>query len=117
MIAQSVTGIGGMPEPLVIAIVAAVMIFASEIASNTALAATAVPIVGAMAPGLGIAPEKLVITAVLGASLAFMLPVGTPPNALVFSTGLVPMREMLRVGFVLNLCAIVVITLVCSLLL
>ena len=117
MIAQSVTGIGGMPEPLVIAIIAAVMIFASEIASNTALAATAVPIVGAMAPGLGIAPEKLVITAVLGASLAFMLPVGTPPNALVFSTGLVPMREMLRVGFVLNLCAIVVITLVCSLLL
>ncbi len=117
MIAQSVTGIGGMPEPLVIAIVAAVMIFASEIASNTALAATAVPILGAMAPGLGIAPEKLVITAVLGASLAFMLPVGTPPNALVFSTGLVPMREMLRVGFVLNLCAIVVITLVCSLLL
>ena len=117
MIAQSVSGIGGMPEPLVIAIVAAVMIFASEIASNTALAATAVPIVGAMAPGLGIAPEKLVITAVLGASLAFMLPVGTPPNALVFSTGLVPMREMLRVGFVLNLCAIVVITLVCSLLL
>jgi len=82
-----------------------------------AMQRTAAPIVGAMAPRLGIAPEKLVITAVLGASLAFMLPVGTPSNALVFSTGLVPMREMLRVGFVLNLYAIVVITLVCSLLL
>lgn len=82
-----------------------------------AMQRTGVSIVGAMAPGLGIAPENLVITAVLGASLAFMLPVGTPPNALVFSTGLVPIRETLRVGFVLNLCAIVVITLVCSLLL
>ncbi len=82
-----------------------------------AMQRTGVSIVGAMAPGLGIAPEKLVINAVLGASLAFMLPVGTPPNALVFSTGLVPIRETLRVGFVLNLCAIVVITLVCSLLL
>ncbi len=116
MIAQSVTGLGGIPEPLIIAGIATVLIFASEIASNTALAATAVPIVGAMAPGLGIAPEKLVMTAVLGASLAFMLPVGTPPNALIYSTGLVPVREMMRVGFLLNLCAIVVITLVCTLL-
>lgn len=114
MIAESVTGMGGLPEPLVIATIAAVLIFSSEIASNTALAATAVPIVGAMAPGLGIPPEKLVVTAVLGASLAFMLPVGTPPNALVFSTGLVPVKAMFRVGFVLNLCAIVVITIVCT---
>jgi len=114
MIAQSVTGIQGVSEGVIIASVAAVMVFASEIGSNTALAATAVPIVGAMAPGLGIAPEKLVITAVLGASLAFMLPVGTPPNAIIYSTGLVPVREMMRVGFMLNLCAIVVITVVCA---
>ena len=114
MIAQSVTGLGGVPEPFIIAGVATIMIFASEIASNTALAATAVPILGAMAPGLGIAPEKLVVTAVLGASLAFMLPVGTPPNAIVFSTGLIPVREMIKVGFLLNLCAVIVITVVCT---
>lgn len=114
MIAQSASGMQGVPEVVIIATIAAVLVFASEVGSNTALAATAVPIVGAMAPGLGIEPEKLVITAVLGASLAFMLPVGTPPNALVFSTGLVPMREMMRVGFLLNLCSIVVITLICT---
>ena len=114
MIAQSVTGLGGVPEPFIIAGVATIMIFASEIASNTALAATAVPILGAMAPGLGIAPEKLVVTAVLGASLAFMLPVGTPPNAIIFSTGLIPVREMIKVGFLLNLCAVIVITVVCT---
>lgn len=114
MIAQCASGLGGLPEPMVVAAVAAVMVFASEIGSNTALAATAVPIVGALAPGLGIPPEKLVIAAVMGASLAFMLPVGTPPNALVFATGLVPMREMMRVGLVLNLCSIAAITIICS---
>lgn len=114
MITQSCVGLGGLPEPIMIAMVAAILIFTSEVGSNTALAAAAVPIVGAMAPGLGLPPEKLVIAAVMGASLAFMLPVGTPPNAMVFSTGLLPMREMMRIGFFLNLCAIAAITAACT---
>lgn len=115
-IAGSLTGVAAMPEPLVIGAVVIVLIFASEIASNTALAATAVPIVGAMAPGLGIPPERLVVAAALGASYAFMLPVGTPPNAIVYGTGLVPVRTMMRSGLVLNLLAAVLITAACMLL-
>lgn len=113
-IAECASGLGGLPEPLVIAGLSSVLTFASEIASNTALTATAVPIVGAMAPGLGVASDKLVIMAALSASLAFMLPVGTPPNAIVYSTGLLPMRTMMRVGLLLNICAIVVITIICA---
>jgi sodium-dependent dicarboxylate transporter 2/3/5 len=116
-VARSLAGLSAVPPTILLFLVVAALIFASEIASNTALTATAVPIVGAMAPGLGIPVERLVVAATLGASFAFIMPVGTPPNALIFSTGRVPMREMLRVGFVLNICAAVIITAVCSMLL
>ncbi len=112
-IAQSFVGLSAVPAPLLLFTIVISLIFASEIASNTALTATAVPIVGAMAPGLGIPTERLVVACALAASYAFMFPVGTPPNALVFATGRVPLREMLRVGFVLNLCAAIIITLAC----
>ena len=114
-IAASLTGLSALPEPLLILLVVLVLIFASEIASNTALAATAVPIVGAMAAGLGVPAERLVIAAALGASYAFMLPVGTPPNAIVYATGGVPVRSMLRAGLVLNVIAAVIVTAVCLL--
>ena len=115
-IAASLTGLSAMPEPLLILLVVLVMVFASEIASNTALTATAVPIVGAMAAGLGVPAERLVIAAALGASYAFMLPVGTPPNAIIYATGRVSMRAMLRAGIALNVIAAVIVTLVCLLL-
>jgi sodium-dependent dicarboxylate transporter 2/3/5 len=69
-----------------------------------------VPIVGALATSLGLPVRTAVLAATFGASYAFMLPVGTPPNALVFATGRVPQAVMMRVGFVLNLTAIVLIT-------
>ncbi|MSR18716.1 MAG: SLC13/DASS family transporter [Phycisphaerales bacterium] len=115
-IAQSVGGISTLPSIAIIAIIVAILAFASEIASNTALTATAVPIVGALAPGLGIPADKLVVAAALGASLAFMLPVGTPPSALVYATGKIKVRDMMRLGFALNLASIVVVTIVCGLL-
>jgi sodium-dependent dicarboxylate transporter 2/3/5 len=115
-IASSLAALPAMPAPLLVLLVVVVMVFASEIASNTALAATAVPIVGAMASGLGIPPDRLVIAAALGASYAFMLPVGTPPNAIVFATGCVPVRSMLRAGLVLNIISSGLVTLVCLLL-
>jgi sodium-dependent dicarboxylate transporter 2/3/5 len=70
------------------------------------------PVFTALAEGLGIAPIKLVLVATLGASCAFMLPVATPPNAIVFASGKVTIKQMAKVGFGLNLIAIVVITLV-----
>jgi sodium-dependent dicarboxylate transporter 2/3/5 len=115
-IAGSLGSLGALPEVALIIAVVLVLVFASEIASNTALAATAVPIVGAMAAGVGVPAERLVIAAALGASYAFMLPVGTPPNAIVFATGRVPVRSMLRAGLVLNLIAAAVITAICMIL-
>jgi sodium-dependent dicarboxylate transporter 2/3/5 len=85
------------------------MVFASEVASNTTLTATAVPIVGALAPTLGLPVRTAVLAATFGASYAFMLPVGTPPNALVFATGRVPQLVMMRVGLVLNLLSVALI--------
>lgn len=110
-IGQSFAGLGGTHALLALAAVVAVMVFASEIASNTALTATAVPIVGALAPVLGVPVERLVMATALGASLAFMLPVGTPPNAMVYATGRVSQRQMIRAGFLLDLISIIVITL------
>jgi len=109
-IGQAFTGLGGVHAFLALGAVVMAMVFASEVASNTALTATAVPIVGALAPALGVPPERLVIATALGASLAFMLPVGTPPNAMVYATGRVSQRQMIRAGFALDLVSIVVIT-------
>ena len=115
-IAASLGGLAALPGPLLVLVVVAVLVFASELASNTALTATAVPIVGAMAAGLGLPAETLVIAVALGASYAFMLPVGTPPNAIVYATGRVPVRAMLRAGLALNIIAAGIVTVVCLLL-
>lgn len=108
---------GTLPSIGVLIVLVAMLVFASEVASNTTLAAMAVPIVGALAPGLGVAPETLVIPAVFAASWAFALPVGTPPNALVFASGRVRTRDMMRAGLVLDLVAIVVIVVMSRILL
>ena len=110
-IGDSFTGLGGAHAIVALAAIVAAMVFASEIASNTALTATAVPIVGALAPALGLPAERLVIAVALGASMAFMLPVGTPPNALVYATGRVAQRDMVRAGLILNIVSITLITL------
>jgi sodium-dependent dicarboxylate transporter 2/3/5 len=74
-------------------------------------------IVGGLAPGLGVKPETLVIPAVFAASWAFALPVGTPPNALVYASGHVRSRDMLRAGLVLDVVSIVVIVVMAKILL
>lgn len=86
------------------------LLFLTEVTSNTATAATFIPILGGVAMGLGIDPMQLLIPAAFAASCAFMLPVGTPPNAIVFGTGAVTISQMARGGFVLNLVGIVLIT-------
>jgi len=95
---------------LMIAIVTAGVVFLTEITSNTATAAALIPIVAAVAPGLGLNPMALAIPVALSASLAFMLPVATPPNAIVFGSGFVGMPSMVRLGLRLNIVSIVVIT-------
>ena len=101
---------GGWPLWAIIAGVVAFVIFITEVSSNTASAALLVPIFIAMAVEFDLAAAKIVLPLALAASCAFMLPVGTPPNAIVFATGRIPQRTMLRVGFVLNLLFVVLIT-------
>jgi sodium-dependent dicarboxylate transporter 2/3/5 len=68
------------------------------------------PIMAGAAVGLGMDPLLLMASAALGASMAFMLPVATPPNAIVFGSGYVTIPQMVRAGFLLNLIAIAIIT-------
>lgn len=84
----------------------ALIVFLTEITSNTASAATFLPILGALAVGMGVDPRKMMIPVTLGASMAFMMPVATAPNAIVFSHPDVHIRDMVRTGFWLNLIAI-----------
>lgn len=107
------TFLAGLPEWGVLLGVTGIATMASEVTSNTALAATLMPLLGAVAKTLNMQPEGLLISATIGASLAFMMPVGTPPNAMVFATGKITIREMVRAGFWLNIIAILVVTAFC----
>ena len=84
-----------------------VIVFLTEITSNTATAAGFLPLLGPVALGIGLAdPSILVIPAALAASCAFMMPVATPPNAIVFSSGQLHIMDMVKAGFMLNLIAV-----------
>jgi sodium-dependent dicarboxylate transporter 2/3/5 len=107
---QQVTGLRVLPVVWLIAAVTLIVLFLTEITSNTATAATFIPILGGVAAGIGIDPMTLLIPAALAATCAFMLPVGTPPNAIVFGTGAVRIVEMARGGLVLNVVGVVLIT-------
>ena len=108
-----VTGLGALPSVLLVAAVVAIVIFLTEITSNTATAATFIPILGGVAVGIEADPMSLLIPAAFAATCAFMLPVGTPPNAIVFATGAVTIAQMARGGVVLNIIGIVLITAFC----
>lgn len=101
--------IQGQHYYLVGLLVAAFIIFLTEFTSNTASAALLVPIFISIAQSLGVPEIGLALIIGLGASCAFMLPVATPPNAIVFGTGDVKQSEMVKAGFVLNIVCIFVI--------
>ena len=87
------------------------IIFLTEITSNVATASTFLPVVGAVAIGLGILPVQLTIPVVLAASCAFMLPVATPPNAIVYGSNKFSIPDMIKAGFALNIIGIFLVTL------
>ena len=92
-------------------IVAFFIVFLTEFTSNTASAALLVPIFFSISQELGMHPLGLSMIIGLGASCAFMLPVATPPNAIVFGTGNIQQKEMMKAGFILNIfCAIIIAT-------
>jgi sodium-dependent dicarboxylate transporter 2/3/5 len=102
--------IATLPIPVVVIIAATMIIFLTELTSNTATTATFLPVVGAIALESGVDPIILAVPITLAASCAFMLPVATPPNAIVFGSGLLTIPKMARAGMVLNLIGIVVVT-------
>ncbi|MDP6615875.1 MAG: DASS family sodium-coupled anion symporter [Gammaproteobacteria bacterium] len=103
-------GFGSWPSWMIVSLLVAIIVFLTEMVSNTATTATLVPVVLAVALGANLPPLLLVLPATLAASCAFMLPVATPPNAIVFGSGLLRIAQMSRAGIVLNLMAIVLIT-------
>ncbi len=106
------SGFAGVPLPVVVALTATLFVALTELTSNTATAALGMPLLAGVAGGLGVPALPLMVAGALASSMAFMLPVATPPNAIVFGSGAVRPAEMARAGTVLNGMAVVVITLV-----
>jgi solute carrier family 13 (sodium-dependent dicarboxylate transporter), member 2/3/5 len=100
----------GVPVPVLIAAIAMMMTFLTEVTSNTASTQMLLPILVATAEALNIDPLLLMLPATISASCAFMLPIGTPPNAIVFASGRVSLDRMAKTGFLLNLITVVFIT-------
>ena len=111
-IGEQAQGLGGVPMVLMVLIFATGILLLTELTSNTATAATFLPVAGGVAMGLGIDPMLLAIPVALAATCAFMLPVATPPNAIAYGSGYVTITQMIRGGVWLNLIAMVLITLV-----
>lgn len=109
--------LNGIPFYMIMITVVVIAVFASEVLSNLAMVSIFVPLVAKFAVDFGVPITQLAIPLTLGASLAFMLPVGTPPNAIVFSSGLLHVNQMVRYGFVLNVIGIVLISIFSILLL
>jgi sodium-dependent dicarboxylate transporter 2/3/5 len=102
--------LGTSPTLVVIFCVAAFIIILTEFSSNTAAAALLVPLFVAVSEGLGMPDHLLTLVIGVGASLAFMLPVATPPNAIVFGTGAVRQKDMIKAGGVLVILSIIMLT-------
>ena len=109
-IGEVTAGIGGLPVVLIVAIVAAGTLFLTELTSNTATAATFLPVATAVAVGIGVDPMLLAIPVALAATSAFMLPVATPPNAIAYGSGYVRIPQMASAGLWLNLIGMVLIS-------
>ena len=112
VLGQTLANAFGDASPLVVVFaVATFIIFLTEFTSNTASAALLVPVFAAIAAQMGMPKEVLIIIIGIGASCAFMLPVATPPNAIVFGSGHIRQSEMMKVGMVLNIMCIFLVSL------
>ncbi|MFN2361061.1 MAG: DASS family sodium-coupled anion symporter [Marinobacter sp.] len=109
-IAESLAVAGHLPVLVMIALVVGVIIFLTEVTSNTATAAAFLPLLGALAMSQDMSVLLLTVPAAIAASCAFMMPVATPPNAIVFSSGHMQIQDMIRAGFALNILGIMVVT-------
>jgi len=109
-IGEQLTGVASLPLFGVILIICLAITFLTELTSNTATTTMILPIIGATAVAASFHPLLLMIPATLSASFAFMLPVATPPNAIVYSSGWVTIPRMSRAGVVLNFFGAILVT-------
>jgi solute carrier family 13 (sodium-dependent dicarboxylate transporter), member 2/3/5 len=109
-IGQEISTLGFLPVLVMLLIITTVIVFLTEMTSNTATAAAFIPILGSAAIGLDFDPLFFVIPAAIAASCAFMLPVATPPNAIVYASDEVSIAEMSKAGIWLNITFITLIT-------
>ena len=107
---SSLQAVGTLPLVGIVILAATLIIFLTELTSNIATTATFLPVVGAIAIEAGYDPIVLAVPVTLAASCAFMLPVATPPNAIVFGSGLLTVPRMARAGLALNLIGIVLVS-------
>lgn len=105
-IGRAVGSFQNIPVFCMVLLVSTIVVFATELSSNTATVATLAPILAAVAVGLGVSPILLIIPTAIAASFAFMMPVATPPNAIVFASGEITIPQMCKAGFWLNLVGI-----------
>jgi sodium-dependent dicarboxylate transporter 2/3/5 len=108
-VGASLGGVAGLAPVLTLLVVATLVVFLTEVTSNSATASLFVPLAVGVAASFAVAPLVLATVVAVAASLAFMLPVATPPNAVVFGTGYVTVPEMARAGLVLNLLGVVLL--------
>jgi sodium-dependent dicarboxylate transporter 2/3/5 len=109
-IGASLEQLSTLPLILMIGIICLSVTFLTEVTSNTATTTLLMPILAAAAIGAATDPKLFMIPAALSASCAFMLPVATPPNVIMFSTGRFSVRTMAKEGFAVNLIGVLVIT-------
>ncbi|AZG43802.1 SLC13 family permease [Gordonia insulae] len=112
-IGEVAADLDAIPVILLIIVVTAAIIFLTEITSNTATAATFLPVAGGVALGMNLDPLVLTVPVALAATCAFMLPVATPPNAVAYASGYVTIGQMIRGGIWLNVVGVVLITAAC----
>jgi sodium-dependent dicarboxylate transporter 2/3/5 len=109
-VAEQLSVLGDAPTVVLVGSVCTLMTFLTELTSNTATTEMALPLLGSLAVAIETNPLLLMIPATLSASCAFMLPVATPPNAIVFGSGEIKMADMMKAGLIMNLIGVVLIT-------
>lgn len=112
-IGEGVSGLDTLPIILLLLVVILIVVFLTEITSNTATAAAFLPILASSAIGIGQNPFLFVIPAAIAASCAFMLPVATPPNAIIYGSGKVSIPQMAKAGIWLNIIVSVILSIAC----
>jgi solute carrier family 13 (sodium-dependent dicarboxylate transporter), member 2/3/5 len=113
-IASSLTVVSGMPFIVMILVFVTMAVVPSEMISNTATAAILIPIAASLATSVGLNPLLLMAPVAIAASYGFIMPVGTPPNVIIYSSGYISAREMARAGLPLDLISIMMVTILTS---